>query len=988
KTGGFTCGWTTTSTGATDFTYASGASVTPTASMTLYGVCKCPANTICYDTNATSGVVGTMGGQTITSSDTSAILIAPNYSRIDYGFAGWSTAPISPELVNNGIGGYALDIPSTTTAYGPNETISMSAGQYSANGLTLYAIWVDYDTPDYMQEWANYGSCNNYNDGDVLGLMDKRDDRVYAVAKLRDGNCWMIENLSLDTANSTSSSLAQGYQSGFTGLANPESASLFTTTATTNSRYSTNGATGTNTISGSNQAYRFPRYNNDNTSNRASNPSSAGNNLYGYGNYYTFAAANADTSDYTTNNHNASNTSICPAGWTLPIGGQDTVNETGEYSVLARDIMGYLTPNAGSNGYTYYQGISDGLDLGVTASNTIRSFPNNFTYSGNVYGQAIQARGTSGNYLTSTSYSGTEAYGLSFSSNYLYPGTYHHSTYSSKVTGWAVRCRALRSSRITLNKNGGTGGSNVTFAHEGSGVLDYITRPTRSGFTYSGFTTPATNGALNAAVSSTSDVVSSPTFAGWRQSSSSGSTLIASNASNPVLNPNTPYTDSNGKWTYLADTTLYATWANQTITLPTITKTGRTCGWTTESQYADTIMYASGATMTPTANTTLYGVCTCPSDKVCYDANATGVTGTMGNQSTSSTDSYGQITLLASNFSRSGYGFAGWIWPNRYDSEDDLIGPNEDEMANEINGVTLYAKWVQSSGNLQNWSGCSSLPTPDDYGDDAYTVIALTDSRDNNTYAITKLKDGKCWMMENLRLDAANSTNSTLAQGYKSPFTKLANAETANFSNSTTSNSVYSTSNITGSNQGYRFPRYNNTSTASRASYPTTANANIYGYGNYYTFAAANADTSDYTVNNSRITAYSICPKGWHIPSGGNKTNMSGNKSDFFNMMVAEYGDRPLDYNSSDTPYYNSDTEYDEGRMASDQIRSYPLNFVYNGRISGSSNDQKGTYGRYWSNTINSAANAYRLSFTWEDVTPGSHNNPRSNGMGVRCIHN
>lgn len=49
------------------------------------------------------------------------------------------------------------------------------------------------------------------------------------------------------------------------------------------------------------------------------------------------------------------------------------------------------------------------------------------------------------------------------------------------------------------------------------------------------------------------------------------------------------------------------------------------------------------------------------------------------------------------------------------------------------------------------------------------SVSALTDQRDDQTYAIAKLADGNCWMIENLRLDTEatrGATNEALAQGY------------------------------------------------------------------------------------------------------------------------------------------------------------------------------------------------------------------------------
>ena len=142
-------------------------------------------------------------------------------------------------------------------------------------------------------------------------------------------------------------------------------------------------------------------------------------------------------------------------------------------------------------------------------------------------------------------------------------------------------------------------------------------------------------------------------------------------------------------------------------------------------------------------------------------------------------------------------------------------------------------------------------------------MIALTDARDNNTYTVARLADGKCWMTENLRLDAENSYNSLLAQGYYTStiygnFTGLANSEDSRFADSTVANSLYSIDGSTANTiQGdlyykYRFPRYNNSNinrslTASYNGGNDSIYYQWYGYGNYYTWAAAMANVFYYS---------------------------------------------------------------------------------------------------------------------------------------------
>ena len=118
-----------------------------------------------------------------------------------------------------------------------------------------------------------------------------------------------------------------------------------------------------------------------------------------------------------------------------------------------------------------------------------------------------------------------------------------------------------------------------------------------------------------------------------------------------------------------------------------------------------------------------------------------------------------------------------------------------------------------------------------------------------------------------------------------------------------------------------RFPRYNNQNTSSRVSNPTTgANKNIYSYGNYYTWAAAIANIGDENSGNT-----SICPNGWRLPNGGNKTNE--NTNDYWNLVVVHLnsGTRPANYESEVEPYYDDSTE---AATVNRRIRSYPNNFV------------------------------------------------------------
>lgn len=133
-------------------------------------------------------------------------------------------------------------------------------------------------------------SCSSLNSGQQIQLQDSRDQKMYWVGKLPDGNCWMTQNLDLDL--STSRTLTPS-DTNISSNWTPR-----TSTTTTISGY--NSDTGRSYDAG-NQAYEGS-YN-------ANDPTTA---HYLVGNYYQWSAA---TAGYTGTSQ--STQSICPAGWTL-----------------------------------------------------------------------------------------------------------------------------------------------------------------------------------------------------------------------------------------------------------------------------------------------------------------------------------------------------------------------------------------------------------------------------------------------------------------------------------------------------------------------------------------------------------------------------------------------------------------------------------------------------------------------------------------------
>ena len=425
---------------------------------------------------------------------------------------------------------------------------------------------------------------------------------------------------------------------------------------------------------------------------------------------------------------------------------------------------------------------------------------------------------------------------------------------------------------------------------------------------------------------------------------------------------------------------------------------------------------------------------TTPSGYIGYYPNTSMATGSMttsgGAPVQQLTASQTSATLLASNFSREGYGFAGWN--DKFDYSGNYYGPNEEitftagQYSGDNDGLSLYAVWVKSVGSFQHdaWDVCDSLTVaPTNVKATMASVSALTDLRDNQTYAIARLSDGFCWMIENLRIESQYTTrtgDAALSGGYGTysgtgidygSFIGLANAESSGFSSTFTPNSLYSTdgSNNTvninsADNPQVRIPRYNNintnsstraTSLTASATYSTLANANIYGYGNYYSWAAALANTIHYATDNISLVSTSICPADWFLPQGGSITseiNVDGDDStwrDYYSLgyyIMSEVGTAHQDTANDGNSYYSGNTINAMGDTATKAFRKFPNNIIFSGQFKNSSASNRGGNGYYWSTTPSTNGTAYRLVVNNANVYPGTNKDDKFNGFAVRCF--
>ena len=262
-----------------------------------------------------------------------------------------------------------------------------------------------------------------------LQLIDIRDDKVYWVAKLKDGNCWMTQNLDLDLTSNPNANNYIALTSENTDLTD-------TTSAAYQDGY-TVSETGVITWLPERDTIAYNNLNSTTWTNSNTDPYSYdyldanGNPVYPdslvtkeaagnhglSGNYYNWSAAVASNDTTNISVGNASN-SICPKSWSLPI--------KGEYGAML------LTQNIWSgSGNTYEDGGFDRMGTN----------PLYLSRQGYIYGGSFSGSGSLGSYWSGSAMGPTTSSYLRFNNSGIWPEFYWSINYF-RYGGSSIRCLA------------------------------------------------------------------------------------------------------------------------------------------------------------------------------------------------------------------------------------------------------------------------------------------------------------------------------------------------------------------------------------------------------------------------------------------------------------------------------------------------------------------------------------------------------------------
>ena len=417
-------------------------SLEPNKKMTLYAVWQRGIG-ITYNGNNADSKTNMDGAEQeayamdLASANLQVDLLASNFQRKGYGFVGWSADPDAWNKLTDD------DDSNNPTIYGPNQTITIDGDLVAIAGengnLVLNAIWAPAEkdsqgNPVYLQSWTGCSSLDRtvYDSttdtliagkNTVTALTDSRDNGVYTIARLADGNCWMTENLRLDNSMSNETTTSEFTAENTNNPSVPFTNDYASNTRSNRLSTSSEDWCDVSSVSCADQS----RFNNSNTINTASTVTFNHNftwgesvnvlddSIYLYGNYYNLYSATAGNSKYYDTEGRIITGDICPTGWHIPIHLGDT---SGSFYYLDSQMGG-----------------GDNFD----SSNRWRSFPSNFVYSGKKGGNGYQYRGLIGHYWTTTPNNGNYAYTFNVHQGYL---LLDEGVNVVKHDGASVRCMA------------------------------------------------------------------------------------------------------------------------------------------------------------------------------------------------------------------------------------------------------------------------------------------------------------------------------------------------------------------------------------------------------------------------------------------------------------------------------------------------------------------------------------------------------------------
>lgn len=245
--------------------------------------------------------------------------------------------------------------------------------------------------------------------------------------------------------------------------------------------------------------------------------------------------------------------------------------------------------------------------------------------------------------------------------------------------------------------------------------------------------------------------------------------------------------------------------------------------------------------------------------------------------------------------------------------------------------------------------------------------ITVYDRRDMQEYTAAKLADGDCWMTTNLNLaggTALSADDTDVDASYINNFTTSRNLT------KTGDTIVLPASSQSGFDINFNADVYNS---------PSTDCSSSSGCYSYYSWDAATLGSGRNLQEDNVEAPYSICPKGWRLPTSGDTIEDGWKRGDFHALATA-YGAN-LESNFYDNSSATGANFYNNAGPGTTP------NFLLAGYYRDGSFARGGSSGGYWSSTSSTdVANASQsLGFQSYRVYASNYTT-RDFGYSIRCI--
>jgi uncharacterized protein (TIGR02145 family) len=233
-------------------------------------------------------------------------------------------------------------------------------------------------------------------------------------------------------------------------------------------------------------------------------------------------------------------------------------------------------------------------------------------------------------------------------------------------------------------------------------------------------------------------------------------------------------------------------------------------------------------------------------------------------------------------------------------------------------------------------------------------TITLTDIRDSNTYLVRKLMDDKCWMVQNLRISNADisAEDTDINTDTYNPMTHIPAID-----------------NVTSFTAGNKYIPLIADPASVLSGYCYNRKGSPQDCGLHYDWTAAVASTDSQNLDHGGTVApNSICPKNWHLPTGGDA-------GEFAELDRAMDGTGAIAQSAGDLARWTNE---------------YQFAGIFSGTRYLTSFANVGERGYYWSSTAsgNSLAKDLSLINVISQVSPGTNQLSFNNGNSVRCVVN